>query len=55
MVSIAEISMSAAVATRGKRGILTPLIPAAAIAFLTVGVNLVVDWFLHKASGIKDV
>lgn len=35
-------------------GILTPLIPAAAIAFLTVGVNLVVDWFLHKASGIKD-
>ena len=36
-------------------GILTPLIPAAAIAFLTVGVNLVVDWFLHKASGIKDV
>ncbi len=36
-------------------GILTPLIPAAAIALLTVGVNLVVDWFLHKASGIKDV
>ena len=36
-------------------GVLTPLIPAAAIGFLTVGVNLVVDWFLHKASGIKDV
>jgi len=36
-------------------GILTPLIPAAAIGFLTVGVNLVVDWFLRKASGIKDV
>jgi len=36
-------------------GILTALIPAFSIAFLTVGVNLVVDWFLHKASGIKDV
>jgi peptide/nickel transport system permease protein len=36
-------------------GILTPLIPAAAIAFLTVSVNLVVDWFLKKASGLKDV
>ncbi|MER9959157.1 ABC transporter permease [Mesorhizobium australicum] len=36
-------------------GILTPLIPAGAIALLTVGVNLVVDSFLHKASGIKDV
>jgi len=36
-------------------GILTSLFPAAAIAFLTVGVNLVVDWFLHRASGIKDV
>lgn len=36
-------------------GILTPLIPAGAIALLTVSLNLVVDWFLHKASGIKDV
>jgi len=35
-------------------GIMTPLFPAAAIAFLTVGVNLVVDWFLHIASGLKD-
>lgn len=35
-------------------GIFTPLIPAAAIAILTVGVNLVVDWFLHKTAGIKD-
>ena len=35
-------------------GITTPLIPAAAIAILTIGVNLVVDWFLHKASGIRD-
>jgi peptide/nickel transport system permease protein len=36
-------------------GIVTPLIPAAAIALLTVGVNLVADWFLHKTSGIRDV
>jgi len=35
-------------------GILTPLWPAGAIAFLTVGVNLVVDWFLHVASGLKE-
>jgi peptide/nickel transport system permease protein len=35
-------------------GIFTPLWPAAAIALLTVGVNLVVDWFLHIASGLKD-
>jgi peptide/nickel transport system permease protein len=35
-------------------GILTPLIPAGAIAFLTVGINLIVDWFLHVASGLKD-
>jgi peptide/nickel transport system permease protein len=32
----------------------TPLIPAAAIALLTIGVNFVVDWFLHKTSGLKD-
>ena len=35
-------------------GIFTPLWPAAAIAFLTVGVNLIVDWILHLASGLKD-
>ena len=35
-------------------GIMTPLLPAAAIAFLTIGVNLIVDWFLHIASGLKD-
>jgi peptide/nickel transport system permease protein len=35
-------------------GIMTPLWPAGAIAFLTVGVNLIVDWFLHIASGLKD-
>jgi peptide/nickel transport system permease protein len=33
---------------------ITPLIPAGAIALLTVGVNFVVDWFLHKTSGIRD-
>jgi peptide/nickel transport system permease protein len=35
-------------------GILTPLWPAAAIAFLTVGVNLVVDWYLDLTSGLRD-
>jgi len=35
-------------------GIYTPLWPAGAIAFLTVGVNLIVDWFLHIASGLED-
>ncbi len=33
-------------------GIFTPLWPAGAIAFLTVGVNLIVDWILHLASGL---
>ena len=31
-----------------------PLIPAAAIALLTVAVNFVVDWFLNKSAGIND-
>ena len=35
-------------------GDITPLIPAAAIALLTIGVNFVVDWFLHKTSGLKS-
>ncbi len=35
-------------------GIYVPLIPAAAIAFLTVGVNLIVDWFLHLSSGLHE-
>ena len=33
---------------------LTPLLPAAAIGLLTVAVNFVVDWFLHKTSGLHD-
>ena len=33
---------------------LTPLLPAAAIALLTVAINFVVDWFLQKTSGLKD-
>jgi len=32
----------------------TPLYPAAAIAVLTVAVNFVVDWFLHRTSGLRD-
>jgi peptide/nickel transport system permease protein len=35
-------------------GDVTPLLPAAAIALLTVAVNFVVDWILHRASGLKD-
>jgi len=34
-------------------GNVTPLLPAGAIALLTVSVNFVVDWFLHKTSGLK--
>lgn len=33
---------------------LTPMLPAGAIALLTVAVNFVVDWFLHKTSGLND-
>ena len=33
---------------------LTPLLPAGAIALLTIAVNFVVDWFLHKTSGLKE-
>ncbi|MGI9491553.1 MAG: ABC transporter permease [Geminicoccaceae bacterium] len=35
-------------------GDITPLLPAAAIALLTIGVNFVVDWFLHQTSGLRD-
>lgn len=35
-------------------GDITPLLPAAAIAVLTVAVNFVVDWMLHRSSGLKD-
>jgi peptide/nickel transport system permease protein len=36
-----------------KAGI-TPLLPASAIALLTIAVNFVVDWFLMKTSGLRD-
>jgi peptide/nickel transport system permease protein len=35
-------------------GDITPLLPAGAIALLTVAVNFVVDWFLHKTSGLRN-
>lgn len=35
-------------------GLVTPLIPAGAIALLTVAVNFVVDWMLHISSGLKE-
>lgn len=33
---------------------LTPLLAAGAIALLTVAVNFVVDWMLHRSSGLKE-
>jgi peptide/nickel transport system permease protein len=35
-------------------GDITPLLPAGAIALLTVAVNFVVDWQLFRASGLKE-
>lgn len=35
-------------------GDITPLLPAGAIALLTIAVNFVVDWQLHRSSGLKD-
>jgi len=35
-------------------GDITPLLPAGAIALLTVAVNFVVDWMLHRSSGLKE-
>lgn len=35
-------------------GDITPLLPAGAIALLTVAVNFVVDWFIHTTSGLRD-
>jgi peptide/nickel transport system permease protein len=35
-------------------GDITPLLPAVAIGLLAVSVNFVVDWMLHRSSGLKD-
>lgn len=35
-------------------GDVTPLLPAGATALLTVAVNFIVDWMLHRSSGLKD-
>jgi peptide/nickel transport system permease protein len=35
-------------------GDITPLLPAGAIALLTVAVNFIVDWLLHRSSGLRD-
>jgi peptide/nickel transport system permease protein len=45
LIQFAEYDITAA---------LTPMLPAGAIALLTVAVNFVVDWFLHKTSGLRD-
>ncbi|KSV74482.1 hypothetical protein N182_27965 [Sinorhizobium sp. GL2] len=36
-------------------GIKVALIPAGAIALLTIGVNLVVDWVLQRTSGVRHI
>ena len=33
---------------------ITPLLPAGATALMTVAVNFIVDWMLHRSSGLKD-
>ena len=35
-------------------GFMHPLIPASCIALLTIGINLLVDSLVHKASGLRD-
>ena len=35
-------------------GDISPLLPALAVAWITVSVNFVVDWMLHKSSGLKE-
>ena len=45
LIQFAKYDMTAAI---------TPLLPAAAIALLTVAVNFIVDWFLHKTSGLRE-
>lgn len=35
-------------------GIYSPMYPATAIAFLTIGVNLVVDWMLNRSSLLRN-
>lgn len=47
-------SMVAENATLITYGNITPLLAAGAIALLTVAVNFIVDWFLHKTSGLKE-
>ena len=47
-------SMVRETATLISFGDVTPLIPAAAIALLTVAVNFVVDWMLFRSSGLKE-
>ena len=35
-------------------GDISPLLPALAVALITVSVNFVVDWMLHQSSGLKE-
>ena len=47
-------SMVRETATLITYGDFTPLLPAAAIAILTIAINLVVDWYLNVISGLRD-
>jgi peptide/nickel transport system permease protein len=47
-------SMVRETATLISFGEVTPLIPAGAIALLTVAINFVVDWMLFRSSGLKE-
>ncbi len=47
-------SMVRETATLITYGDITPLLPATAIALLTIGINVVVDWYLHVISGLRD-
>ncbi|MFC6300935.1 ABC transporter permease subunit [Pseudomonas sp. CCM 7893] len=35
-------------------GDISPLLPALAVALITISVNFVVDWMLHTSSGLKE-
>ena len=51
---VAELSQFISFATFAPVAASLPLMAAGAIALLTVAVNFVVDWMLHRSSGLKE-
>ena len=51
---VAELSQFISFATFAPIAASLPLMAAGAIALLTVAVNFVVDWMLHRSSGLKE-